>query len=200
MEERAFRLDFFIAIAALLVSALSALMLYYQTRVVADQYAATIWPYISVESTLSATDDRITVTNDGLGPALIKSAQLVYDGKPLASWNDYLADMTRGIKHREGIRATASLSSIGPASTIRPGDSKQLFDFSYNSAALEHAVLAHSVVLKFCYCSLNNSCWQLSEAIQEPPSENEQVAACPTHESILSSTDGLFARPTPAAR
>ena len=44
MNEKAFRLDFFIAIAALLISALTAGALVYQTRVIADQYAATIWP------------------------------------------------------------------------------------------------------------------------------------------------------------
>jgi len=48
MNEKAFRLDFFIAIAALLVSAISAIALIYQTRVIGDQYAATIWPYLSI--------------------------------------------------------------------------------------------------------------------------------------------------------
>ena len=47
VNEKAFRLDFFIAIAALLVSTLTAATLLYQTHVISDQYAATIWPYLT---------------------------------------------------------------------------------------------------------------------------------------------------------
>jgi hypothetical protein len=43
VSEKAFRLDFFIAIAALLVSAASTIALIYKTRVIGAQYAATIW-------------------------------------------------------------------------------------------------------------------------------------------------------------
>ncbi|MGC2633018.1 MAG: hypothetical protein WA215_02280 [Candidatus Cybelea sp.] len=51
MNDRNFRLDFFIAIAAVLISALTAGTLFYQTRVIGDEFAATIWPYLSVGTT-----------------------------------------------------------------------------------------------------------------------------------------------------
>ncbi len=89
-RERALRLDFFIAIGALVISVLTTVTLIYQTHVISDQYAATIWPYLSVKDQVESNEERLTLTNDGLGPALVRSAQLTVDGKNLASWNDYL--------------------------------------------------------------------------------------------------------------
>src|SRR5579863_2155170 len=89
MNDRAFRLDFFIAIAALLVSALTAATLIYQTRVIGHQFAASTWPYLSVSTTLDPQAISLDLANDGLGPALIRSAQLTVDGRPLPSWNAY---------------------------------------------------------------------------------------------------------------
>ncbi|MBV8375238.1 MAG: hypothetical protein JO302_06980, partial [Candidatus Eremiobacteraeota bacterium] len=96
MNERAFRLDFFIAIAALLVSALTAGTLIYQTHVIGAQYAAAIWPYLSVETTYDNPNGvTIALNNEGLGPALIHSARLSVDGKSVASWNDYFLTLAR---------------------------------------------------------------------------------------------------------
>ena len=96
MNDRAFRLDFFIAIAALLVSALTAGTLIYQTRVIGAQYAATIWPYLSVETTYdNPSGVTIALNNEGLGPALIHSAHLSVDGKDASSWYDYFIVLAR---------------------------------------------------------------------------------------------------------
>jgi len=177
MKEREFRLDFFIAIAALLVSALTAGTLFYQTRVIGAQYAATIWPYLSVESTFdNPNGETIALNNDGLGPALIRSAQLSVDGKKVSSWNEYFATLIRSDPRIRGFflrmeRAmlagqhpplTITTASIG-STTIRPGQSKTLLRIWSPSADFVplDAVAEHPISIDFCYCSLNGSCWSL---------------------------------------
>jgi hypothetical protein len=185
MTEKAFRLDFFIAIAALIVSVLSTLTLLYQTHVIGQQYAATIWPYLSVVSYYSHGEERISVANDGLGPAIVKSAQLTVDGKTFGSWNDYLSMLTSALP--KGTTANASLVSIGPATTIRPGESQQLFDIKYSSSVVTSSVLSHRVELAFCYCSLNSDCWLLhATAGSDPSVDNAPVRACSSRERIQS--------------
>jgi hypothetical protein len=177
MNQRAFRLDFFIAIGALLVSALTAATLIYQTHVIGRQYAATIWPYLSITGSLEPHGETIGVENDGLGPALIESAQLSVDGKPASAWYDYLHAIAREptirayfLKSRaevlSGKASTGAItvSSIGPGSTIRPGASHTILNVSFPSSVPLTALLRHPITLDFCYCSLNGSCWNLHAA------------------------------------
>jgi hypothetical protein len=177
MNDRAFRLDFFIAIAALLVSALTAGTLIYQTRVIGAQYAATIWPYLSVDTTYdNPSGVTIAIDNDGLGPALLRSAQLSVDGKEVSSWNEYLLALVRNdvrirsfFKRMEAAALsghppplTITTASIG-STTIRPGQSKVIFKLWSSSPGLVplDAVAQHPMTIDFCYCSLNGSCWTL---------------------------------------
>ncbi|MGB6986498.1 MAG: hypothetical protein WBD74_11045, partial [Candidatus Aquilonibacter sp.] len=173
MNEKAFRLDFAIAIAALLVSAAAAFALIYQTRVIAQQYAATIWPYLSVDSSYGVHGVSIDVANDGLGPALIESAQLLIDGQPTPSWGRYMHDIltTPGLKPKPG-QVSISSSSFGRSTAIRPGDTKSLFAITYKSLIDPHAFITHSVGLRLCYCSINSSCWDI---VATPGKDNRAV-------------------------
>jgi hypothetical protein len=172
MNDRAFRLDFFIAIAALVVSILTTATLVYQTHVIGEQYAATIWPYLSINSSYSPHGQRLDIVNDGVGPALIESAQLSVDGKPVSSWKDYLKALADQPSIRTLYRKSEaamllgqrpdgkiSTSSTGPGSTIRPGDKVELLDMEMPAYVPLTALQSHRISFDFCYCSLNGSCW-----------------------------------------
>ncbi len=188
MNEKAFRLDFFIAIAALLVSALTAAALVYQTRVIADQYAATIWPYLSVNSSYGVHGVTVEVANDGLGPALIESAQLLIDGQPTPSWGTYMHDLltSPGLKPKPG-QVSISSSSFGRSTAIRPGDTKLLFAITYKPLIDPRALTAHSVGIRLCYCSINSSCWNI---VATPGKDNravpQSVSGCSENTAISS--------------
>lgn len=182
-RERALRLDFFIAIGALVISVLTTVTLIYQTHVISDQYAATIWPYLSVKDQVESNEERLTLTNDGLGPALVRSAQLTVDGKNLASWSDYLRMLSGRLPR--GAKISAVLNTVGPATTMRPGDSQVLFDVRYSSSALTTAIISHRIEVSFCYCSLNKSCWLMrSTPSSNVPADNTPVHVCTVHQSI----------------
>jgi hypothetical protein len=177
MTEKAFRLDFFIAIAALVVSVLSTLTLIYQTRVIGQQYASTIWPYLSVVGTYDLHGISLDLVNNGMGPALIESAQLEVDGKPVAGWNGYFKALSDQPSIRKFNRwaekyvlegrlppgTNLSFSTVGPETTIRPGDSAKLMTMEFPASVPQRAILAHRMTFTFCYCSLNANCWTLRE-------------------------------------
>ncbi len=195
MNEKAFRLDFFIAIAALLISALTAGALVYQTRVIADQYAATIWPYLSVTGTFGPNGGTLDLENDGLGPALIESAQLSVDGKVVPTWNDFLQvlvyepEIGAAVAHAAKTnKLVISSGSIGPSSTIRPGESRQLLSISYDLYVHPSVLSRHTIALDFCYCSLNRSCWMLHSrpSVTGRPDTSVSTPRCTTASSIAS--------------
>jgi hypothetical protein len=199
VNEKAFRLDFFIAIAALLVSVLTSATLLYQTRIIGQQYAATIWPYLNTDTTAGPNGLEIAVVNDGLGPALIESAQLSIDGRPVPSWGVYFARLsTDPVVHAfmANLRALSqagklppdahtSTGSLVPGDSIRAGDKMTLLRMqdlpNVPLAAIQH----HTLAIDVCYCSLNGSCWTLhAESGSEAPDRPKPASKCTTSASI----------------
>ena len=173
MNEKGFRLDFFIAIAAVVISAITAAALIYQTRVIGDQFAATIWPYLSVGETYDVNGETIEVINDGVGPALVRSAQLTVDGRVVPAWNDYLKALARDPTLRAIFLRTQAAVLAGQGrqrdedeldrAVVDPS-TRRIANVAENLAAFQSAfgaIVKHSLTLDFCYCSLNGSCWTL---------------------------------------
>ena len=79
------RADLLIATLALLASSGATLSSVYQTHVIANQLSASVWPYLEAVYSLSTTTANLEVANDGLGPALVRSASLAVDGHPVAT-------------------------------------------------------------------------------------------------------------------
>lgn len=184
MIERAFRLDFFIAIAALVVSILTTMTLIYQTHVIEEQYSSTIWPYLSLDTTTSPDGVKIALTNDGLGPALVRSAQLTVDGKAISGWNVFLRSIIPQvvrITHRRGSFASAT-TDTDAATILRPGASLMLLRiFGLPKNVPVKVITAHTVTLDVCYCSLNGRCWrEHSVAGVSSLAGPQPVSACAT--------------------
>jgi hypothetical protein len=212
VNDRAFRLDFFIAIAAVLVSAFTAGILIYQTRVIGDQFAATIWPYLSVGSTYDSNGETIEVANDGVGPALVRSAQLRVDGGAVRAWNDYVRVLFRDPGLRSNLlrtraavlagktnRSILSMSSIGPSSTLRPGESETLLKLWLIDRVPTPALTKHSITIDLCYCSLNGSCWTLHANPGLIDSQPRPVSQCASSAAIESNPFTQSAPKTRAA-
>ncbi len=68
MRDRWLKFDTVVAICALLMSTLTAGAMVYQTRVIADQFSASTWPYLSVDTTYNPNNVEISLVNDGAGP------------------------------------------------------------------------------------------------------------------------------------
>src|SRR5215469_7886917 len=118
--ERLLRFESVIAICALLISAITGGAIVYQTHIIQSQYAATIWPYLSVDTNIiNPRHVEVIVTNDGLGPAIVRSAQLYVDGTHVPSWENFTSLLAKGLAPGS---ATFSSSTINASTTIRPGE------------------------------------------------------------------------------
>lgn len=206
MKERTLQFDSIIAVSALLISCLAVVTSVYQTwvfrdqtRVIHDQYAATIWPYININDTTNvkgtgptakASLIEVSLTNNGLGPALIRDAQLFVDERPVSEWND-LRDLLAHVQQRTGGKVThAQMAAIDASMTIRPGDSREVFSVSLSPGVPVQQFLGHNARIDLCYCSLNGQCWNLRYKIAQGnhafPSPSSH---CETTHSIQSSSD-----------
>lgn len=165
MKDQLLRFDSLIAVIALLMSTVTAGAMVYQTHVIQEQFAATVWPYLSLEVDNNPDSISVHLVNDGAGPALVRSAQLVVDGKPMDTWNEFFAlvHTDPGILAAgpRGDRSHEQSSSIDASTIVRAGDSKSLIGVSNATPMVLNAVRKHRIALNFCYCSINDRCWTL---------------------------------------
>lgn len=182
MKRRNVDYDLFIAVAALLISTVAALASVYQTRIFATQLSATIWPYLSVQTRYPGDGSMsVFLTNDGVGPALVRSASATFDGKPVSSWNDVFKDFIGDAK-REHRTAHVSATSVDQTTIVRPGESVLLLKLSASNGNVLVTRERNRLRLSFCYCSIQNRCWTMqSEAQGRPPAD---TSSCPQHQSI----------------
>lgn len=187
MDEKRFRFDLLIAVSALLISTIAALASVYQTRVIREQLSATVWPYLSFDRTFSPQAVTLSLTNYGLGPALVRSARIDLDGKPVPSWDAVIAEYVR-VAHRMHVKGVTRISdaNLDGSVVLSAGVTRRLLDVEAAGATI-HVVrrVAGSVALTVCYCSLLGQCWQVTSGQIGAPQER---ASCPLGSSISART------------
>ena len=191
MDEKRFRFDLLIALCALLISGVAAAASAYQTYVIRQQYSATVWPYLTFITSSSETFFSLSVNNAGIGPALIRSAVVSRDGKPIAlranpstspaifyaiAPERKAADEDERKAHRHG-KTSVTVSSIVRGDVIPAGQTLQLL--RVDGPFLTHRIVAdmRRFDLQLCYCSLLGTCW--TKRLWDPAVEPHAVASCP---------------------
>ncbi len=165
------KLDLWIALAALIVSGLTASAALYQSKVFSDQLSATVWPYLSFVDVAGPSSMDLSVENDGAGPAIIAGAQVTVAGKNERSVIGAVTDLN--VHRKTASHFSVSAGSIGPGQVIRPGASATIVKLG----RLPPDIVAQlrttypKVAISVYYCSLLNRCWVVRLHATERPQE-----------------------------
>jgi len=185
--KNALRFDLLIAVCALLISTLAtgaswwqARVLQAQTVVLQEQLGAQVWPYVSVAVGITSDTAQITIANDGLGPAVMRSATAAVDGVPKSNFIDIMHAILgpnlvarRAPGEKLGIR----LNGASPGSVLRPGDSTVAFSLMSKRYARAFLNGYHRLRFRVCYCAIvPGKCWRTDTAASGDP---EPVRFCP---------------------
>jgi hypothetical protein len=180
-----FRLDFVVALCALLISTVAAAATVYQTHVIARQFSATVWPYVSFDETNSPDSLEMDLRNDGLGPAIVRRVSITFDGKTQASIEALLAtfaqhDPQAQISARRAMRAGERLKitiSTPTAGLVIPANTQHVVILVDGAVLVQHfkPEIKH-VGLSLCYCSLTGNCW--TQSFQSRDTEPRAVGSC----------------------
>jgi len=159
----------FIAVVAL-YAALS------ESAAVREQTAAAVWPFVqlSIQNSDSGDTAEFTVsfTNAGVGPAKMRTMQLIIDGESTRDWAD--AVTRQGGHLIDGVSRNFISNRV-----LSPGESVDSFHTNDPELArkFQEAMSNTENYITFCYCSIFNECWVADSRkdLQEP----ESVNACP---------------------
>lgn len=155
----------FVGLLALLVSGYTAYLQRQQVR-------AQVWPYL--EPGMSSSRREFTLNNKGVGPAIIRSVQVLADGKPQRNWSEVFAAL--GINYDHHIPYSTVNGVV-----ISANDKVTQLLFP---TAEDFNLFAHEMPrldLEVCYCSSLGDCWNYNGNAPTPAETHRPVAECRAH-------------------
>lgn len=170
-------LEYMIGGTAVLISAISLFVANSANRTQERMMAASTWPHVQYGTGNRLPDDVSSITfnlhNAGVGPARVKSVQVLYDGQPMAD----AASLLKACCGATGERVLTVTSH--PERVLVPGE--EMTFLRYDEKTAEPDVWAalnrerFTVRLLACYCSVLDDCWVRDSTLDDP----QPVAACP---------------------
>jgi hypothetical protein len=164
--------EFWIAIGALVMSAVAMIFSFLQLNLQRNQERALVWPHVSARPSYSDKGFAFIATNKGLGPALVRRVELQVDGKTVQDWNGVLENML-GPKHGYGwdkIKGNDVEDTILAAT-----ESATLFSVPWDERIRASFASGNRIRVRVCYCSFLDECWWSSSGL-----DHQSVATCPT--------------------
>lgn len=77
-------------VLAIVISIIAMFTSIYEANIMKSQQKAMVWPHLNVTDNYDANGFAIMISNKGTGPAIIKSVQVDYKGKPVESIDELL--------------------------------------------------------------------------------------------------------------
>ncbi|HWU75848.1 MAG TPA: hypothetical protein VN043_05045 [Rhodanobacter sp.] len=142
------------AIMAALIGLLALGVSGYTAYIQRQQVRAQVWPYLIAGN--NDLEQSLIVYNKGVGPAIVRSAQIRVDGKPQKDWNHVLAAL--GLPPHHYIQST-----LNP-DVLSPGEQVQTIRFPENDRWRGfRAAAINRMTMDICYCSTLEECWVYSD-------------------------------------
>ena len=163
--------EFWIAIGALVVSALAMLTSLLQTGIQRNQERAMVWPHVSAGPRYSGEGFAFAAGNKGLGPALVHHVELRVDGQPVADWPAVL-DRVLGPGHGYGWERLQANDLAG--TILAANETRVMFGIPWDERTRAAFGSGSRVSAALCYCSFLGECW-----VSGPGLDHPRVDACP---------------------
>jgi hypothetical protein len=169
-RDAADRVDRWLSIAAGVGALCAVAVSLYQTSLAREQLRASAWPYLAQSNSyLTGGPYTRQVVNEGVGPARVRSFQVLVDGAPVPRWGAAVRALTG--------RPDSNIvySSFGRGSVLPPGREVVLMRLAPGEQAERFAVAAQTrLETVVCFCSVYDECWTADSRRDEP----EPVRAC----------------------
>jgi hypothetical protein len=181
----------FVGLCALCVSGYTAYMQRQQVR-------AMVWPILEFQSS-NDPNIHLSLTNKGVGPAIIRDVTVKVDGQPVRDWVDALERMMGPGKPSAWIRSSATpefgysesdmsgrvLSAGESITTFTPWDAQRTpitYDKS-NPVYVQMNEARFRIEVEICYCSTLGDCWTLRGG-GKTPNVTTPTQRCPGPSAI----------------
>lgn len=124
-----------------------------------------------------APEVSLSLSNNGVGPAILGPMEVRYEGRAMANPSDLL----RACCEHDAVKRVPFTSSPSTGVAIRPGEDVKFLRFTRNESNAKVWDSFNNerwkLKVRACYCSIFNDCWVI-EGMQGLP---KPVKQCPTN-------------------
>lgn len=129
--------DRIVGFSAIFISLLTLVTFIYQTNLMKQQTALSVLPYLAVSSSYSNGSNpsfKLVLINQGVGPAIIESQQIVFQGKTYREgFFEFIVEQIPGVDTLSG----TSYGSMGYGTVLPSGDEIYLIASFGNQDAVD---------------------------------------------------------------
>ncbi|MEO1303952.1 MAG: hypothetical protein AAFV37_03170 [Pseudomonadota bacterium] len=158
------RVEFLVAICALVTSAMAVYMAWDQGSVMRAQQHGAVFPVLQVDGFVEdngrTTSIGINLGNSGVGPALIESVEFFVNDEKTERFDEYVDSLPGGY-------ALSYQAISGRA--LAPGEIVTAIEIAWPNNAFDRSTISRiqgdsdAWSLEVCYCSVFNRCWKTTE-------------------------------------
>ena len=158
------KVEFLVAICALITSAMAVYMAWDQGSVMRAQQHGAVFPVLQVDGFAEddgrSTSIGINVRNSGVGPALVESVEFFVNDQKTERFDTYLDTLPVGY-------ALSYAAISGRA--LAPGETVTAISMRWPNSAFDRSTISQiqndsdSWSLEICYCSVFQRCWKTTE-------------------------------------
>ncbi|HVX39029.1 MAG TPA: hypothetical protein VHB25_05580 [Gemmatimonadaceae bacterium] len=147
----------FVAVAALIVSISAVVVGIYEAALQRRHDRAEVWPHLEIGTYTSPKDAKLSLQNNGIGPAIVQSIVVTVDGKPRRNWDSVLVAVA-GVANKNQETSAAGRG-------IRAGDAVELLGVL--RAALPPTFLDQvgRIAVHVCYTDVFGDAWTVTDTL-----------------------------------
>jgi hypothetical protein len=123
----------------------------YETTLIRQQLKGSSWPNIEGGFSYSEEGFRYFLTNSGVGPARIQSAEITVDGNAVRDWGEFFERLGLDVSRYVTSYVARGALPAGAIHEVLVLDSEQPVDELYHQQ--------DRVRISLCYCSVYDDCW-----------------------------------------
>ena len=158
------KVEFLVAICALITSVMAVFMAWDQGRVMRAQQHGMVFPVLQVDGFGNYKDGNIeiglNVSNSNVGPALIESVEFSMESETYETFSDYIRSLP---EERDILWSGVTGRALAPGDKVQPFYIYWPSDESGFKYLSEVAAESAKWKLEICYCSVFNRCWKTQE-------------------------------------
>ncbi|GAO77062.1 MULTISPECIES: hypothetical protein [unclassified Sphingopyxis] len=175
---------FLIGLPALIASLALAWFAFVQADATQKMQTGGVMPFVTFGTSNGDEegnqDIALTLTNNGVGPAILGPIEIRYEGKPVKT----PIDLLRACCTQAEARALTFSTSPSTGIAVRPGETIEFVSFPRTPASEKVWQTFNKerwkLKVRACYCSIFNDCW-ITEGMQGLP---KAVNKCPADWSL----------------
>ncbi|HEX4386171.1 MAG TPA: hypothetical protein VH083_24620, partial [Myxococcales bacterium] len=156
----------------------------YTAYVQRQQVRAQVWPVLEL-STSNEPELMVSLSNKGVGPALVRHVIITVDDKPVPNWRTALQQML-GQGNYNGSQETVSNRIVSAGERLNIFALRDSAGEPLHGRGAEGSLAARfnkerfRIGAEICYCSTLGDCWTLKSKLSQDAPRLDETRGCPS--------------------